>query len=137
MISRKFFEVRANFRHYHCDKNYFQANDEAFAKDLQAAIMASKIDMMRDGTKPKDESKSSLDLKKSKKPMAMSLQAFNNMNLNGEVPGDHSNDPNVKDSFFEDVDKASKLALNREQIRESLQQRYSVSLIVVTFLSLE
>ena len=94
---------------------------------------------MRDGTKPKDESKNSGcsgDLKKSKKPMAMSLQAFNNMNLNGEVSGDHSNDPNVKDSFFEDVDEASKLALNREQIRESLQQRYSVSLIV-TFLSLE
>ena len=99
--------------------------------------MASKIDMMRDGTKPKDESKISVDLKKSKKPIAMSLQAFNNMNMNGEVSGDHSNDPNVKDSFFEDVDEASKLALNREQIRESLQQRYSVSLIVVTFLSLE
>ena len=111
----------------------FQANDETFAKDLQAAIMASKIDMMRDGTKPKDDSKSSGggDLKKSKKPMAMSLQAFNNMNLNGEVSGDQSNDPNVKDNFFEDVDEASKLALNREQIRESLQQRYSVSNSVV------
>ena len=102
--------------------------------------MASKIDMMRDGTKTKDESKNfggGGDLKKSKKPMAMSLQAFNNMNLNGEVPGDHCNDPNVKDNFFKDVDEASKLALNREQIRESLQQRYSVSIIVVTFLSLE
>ena len=86
--------------------------------------------MMRDGTKLKDESKNSLgssDLRKSKKPMAMSLQAFNNMNLNGDVCGDHSNDSNVRDRFFEDVDEASKLALNREQIRESLQQRYSVS----------
>ena len=92
--------------------------------------MASKIDMMREGINgPKDEPKISgvgVELKKSKKPMAMSLQAFNNMNLNGEVPGD-TNDTNVKDSFFEDVDEASKIALNREQIRESLQQRYSVS----------
>lgn len=98
--------------------------DETFAKDLQAAILASKIENMQQKLHQKlsEETK-----KQSKKPIPMSLQDFNKMDLNGG--GEFSQPPeecdNVKETFFEDVEEASKIAFNREQTRESLQQRYS------------
>ena len=56
----------------------------------------------------------------------MSLQAFNNMDLNGAT---HNESPecDMNEKFYADVDEATKIAMNREQIRESLEQRYSVS----------
>ena len=64
--------------------------------------------------------------KSSKKPVAMSLQAFNNMDLNGATPNE-SPECDMNEKFYADVDEATKIAMNREQIRESLEQRYSVS----------
>ena len=67
------------------------------------------------------------DIKKSKKPVAMSLQAFNNMDLNGATPNESPEKCDMDEKFYADVDEATKIAMNREQIRESLEQRYSVS----------
>ena len=112
---------------------FLQMNDETFAKDLQAAILASKIENIQQ--QQAIHQKLLEDTKKqSKKPFPMSLQDFNKMDLNGGGGGDISQQPpeqecdNVKETFFEDVEEASKIAFNREQTRESLQQRYSVSL---------
>ena len=108
-------------------------NDETFAKDLQAAILASKIENIQQ--QQAIHQKLLEDTKKqSKKPIPMSLQDFNKMDLNGGGGGENSQQPpeqecdNLKETFFEDVEEASKIAFNREQTRESLQQRYSVSL---------
>ena len=53
----------------------------------------------------------------------MKLQEFNQLSINKE-----SNTKPVmeNDTFFDDVEEATKMALNREQIKESLQQRYQV-----------
>lgn len=108
-------------------------NDETFAKDLQAAILASKIENIQQ--QQAIHQKLLEDTKKqSKKPIPMSLQDFNKIDLNGGGGGDISQQPpeqkcdNVKETFFEDVEEASKIAFNREQTRESLQQRYSDNL---------
>ena len=108
-------------------------NDETFAKDLQAAILASKIENIQQ--QQAIHQKLLEDTKKqSKKPIPMSLQDFNKMDLNSGGGGEISQQPpeqecdNLKETFFEDVEEASKIAFNREQTRESLQQRYSVSL---------
>jgi len=108
-------------------------NDETFAKDLQAAILASKIENIQQ--QQAIHQKLLEDTKKqSKKPIPMSLQDFNKMDLNGGGGGEISQQPpeqecdNVKETFFEDVEEASKIAFNREQTRESLQQRYSDNL---------
>ena len=61
---------------------YFQIVDEAFSKDLQAAIMASKIENIK--TQKEIHQKVLEETKKqSKKPM--SLQDFNKMDLNGRL----------------------------------------------------
>ena len=58
-----------------------------------------------------------------KKGAKMTLQEFNQLSINKE-----SNAKPVieNDTFFDDVEEATKMALNREQIKESLQQRYQV-----------
>ena len=61
----------------------------------------------------------------------MTLQDFNNLSLNQDATFQpNSNVPTVMETetFFEDVEEATKKALNREQIKESLEQRYNVSL---------
>jgi len=91
--------------------------DEAFAQDLQAAILASKVQYDVDC-----QHKDDLEAKKiAKKGGAkMTLQEFNRLSIEKETK------PSVieSDTFFEDVEEATKMALNREQIKESLQQRY-------------
>ena len=60
----------------------------------------------------------------------MTLQDFNNLSLNQDATSQpNSNVPIVMETetFFEDVEEATKKALNREQIKESLEQRYNVS----------
>ena len=60
----------------------------------------------------------------------MTLQDFNNLSLNQDANFQpNSNVPAVTETetFFEDVEEATKKALNREQIKESLEQRYNVS----------
>ena len=93
--------------------------DEAFAQDLQAAILASKVQYDVDC-----QHKDDLEAKKiAKKGGAkMTLQEFNRLSIEKESK------PSVieSDTFFEDVEEATKMALNREQIKESLQQRYQV-----------
>ena len=68
---------------------------------------------------------------KNKKPAAMTLQAFNNLSLdNGTAtsePTSNSSAVTETENFFEDVEEATKRALNREQVKESLNQRYNVS----------
>ena len=54
----------------------------------------------------------------------MSLEAFNNLSLNGDHSRRRESTNSSDDKFFEDVEEATKRALNREQIKESLQQRY-------------
>ena len=98
--------------------------DQAFAQDLQAAILASKVQYNVD-CKHKDD----LDAKKiAKKGAKMTLQEFNRLSI--EKESKPSNDAIENDTFFEDVEVATKMALNREQIKESLQQRYQVSTFV-------
>merc|ERR1719225_906713 len=59
----------------------------------------------------------------------MTLQAFNNLSLdNGAAtsePTSNSTAVTETENFFEDVEEATKRALNREQVKESLQQRYN------------
>ena len=98
---------------------FFQVTDEAFAQDLQAAILASKVEFDSDC-----KQKEVLEAKKiAKKGAKMTLQEFNQLSINKE-----SNTKPVieNDTFFDDVEEATKMALNREQIKESLQQRYQV-----------
>ena len=61
----------------------------------------------------------------------MTLQAFNNLSLNNGAatsePTSNSIAVTETENFFEDVEEATKRALNREQVKESLQQRYNVS----------
>ena len=98
--------------------------DQAFAQDLQAAILASKVQYNVD-CKHKDD----LDAKKiAKKGAKMTLQEFNRLSI--EKESEPSNDAVENDTFFEDVEVATKMALNREQIKESLQQRYQVSTFI-------
>lgn len=98
--------------------------DQAFAQDLQAAILASKVQYNVD-CKHKDD----LDAKKiAKKGAKMTLQEFNRLSI--EKESKPSNDAIENDTFFEDVEVATKMALNREQIKESLQQRYQVSTFI-------
>ena len=98
-------------------------NDEAFAKDLQAAILASKIENMQQTLHQKlsEETK-----KQSKKPIPMSLQDFNKMDLNGggeiSQPPEECND--VKETFFEDVEEASKIAFNKCFLSKKLEIMY-------------
>ena len=97
----------------------FQVTDEAFAQDLQAAILASKVEFDSDC-----KQKEAVEAKKiAKKGAKMTLQEFNQLSINKE-----SNAKPVieNDTFFDDVEEATKMALNREQIKESLQQRYQV-----------
>ena len=66
----------------------------------------------------------------------MTLQDFNNLSLNQDATSQpNSNVPAVMETetFFEDVEEATKKALNREQIKESLEQRYNVSWQYVFF----
>lgn len=107
-----------------------QVNDQAFAQDLQKAILASKID----AAAPRQKSPPGMTMTTNKgKPAAMSLQDFNNLSLkNGVfVPPAVVPDnppfsvPETENGFFEDVEEATKKALNREQIKESLEQRYN------------
>ena len=57
----------------------------------------------------------------------MSLQSFNNLNVNGDNPsGPKKESPIRDDNFFGNVDEAAKHALMREQMREDLRQRASV-----------
>lgn len=97
------------------------ANDEAFAQDLQAAILASKIQCEMEVKK-----ENSAKFQPSKKA-TMSLQDFNRLDLNGAAGQNCSENSNSLDGdkFWNDVDEATKKALNREQIKESLQQRYN------------
>ena len=93
--------------------------DEAFAQDLQAAILASKVQYDVDA-KQKEE----LNAKKiAKKGAKMTLQEFNRLSIDKESNDRERND-STNETFFEDVEEATKIALNREQIKESLQSRY-------------
>ena len=62
----------------------------------------------------------------------MTLQDFNNLSLNQDANSQPNSNLQTAvtetETFFEDVEEATKKALNREQIKESLEQRYNVSL---------
>ena len=107
-----------------------QATEEAFAQDLQNAILASKVDYVAE-LKKHQNSPPGMSAKNNKKPAAMTLQAFNNLSLNNGAatsePTSNSTAVTETENFFEDVEEATKRALNREQVKESLQQRYNVS----------
>jgi len=103
-----------------------QVNDEAFAQDLQTAILASKIEHVAE-SKKRQNSPPGMS-KQNKKSATMTLQDFNNLSLNQDATSQpNSNVPTVMETetFFEDVEEATKKALNREQIKESLEQRYN------------
>jgi len=108
-----------------------QVNDQAFAQDLQNAILASKMDAAAKGAK--NSQPPGMPMKNNGKPAAMTLQAFNNLSLsNGNFlppPAVPDNppvfEPETEKGFFDDVEEATKKALNREQIKESLEQRYN------------
>ena len=61
----------------------------------------------------------------------MTLQDFNNLSLNQDANSQPNSNLQTAvtetETFFEDVEEATKKALNREQIKESLEQRYNVS----------
>ena len=67
------------------------------------------------------------------KPAAMSLQNFNKLSIDNGifvqppvVPDNLAvSVPENENGFFEDVEEATKKALNREQIKDSLEQRYN------------
>jgi len=105
-----------------------QATEEAFAQDLQNAILASKVDYVAE-LKKHQNSPPGMSAKNNKKPAAMTLQAFNNLSLNNGAatsePTSNSTAVTETENFFEDVEEATKRALNREQVKESLQQRYN------------
>jgi len=103
-----------------------QVNDEAFAQDLQNAILASKIDHVAEPKKSQNGPPGMS--KQNKKSATMTLQDFNNLSLNQDANSQpNSNLPAVTETetFFEDVEEATKKALNREQIKDSLDQRYN------------
>ena len=69
--------------------------------------------------------------KQTKKSATMTLQDFNNLSLNQDANSQPNSNLQTAvtetETFFEDVEEATKKALNREQIKESLEQRYNVS----------
>lgn len=108
-----------------------QVNDQAFAQDLQKAILASKVDAAESANRQK--SPPGMPMTSKGKPAAMSLQAFNNLSVSNGVfvpPPVIQDNPPVhvtenENGFFEDVEEATIKALNREQIKDSLEQRYN------------
>lgn len=104
-----------------------QFTDEAFAQDLQKAILASKMEHKAE-TKKRHSSPPGMS-KQNKKPAAMTLQDFNNLSLNQDAKAQPTVNPNANvmetENFFADVEEATRIALNREQIKESLEQRYN------------
>lgn len=102
-----------------------QVNDEAFAQDLQNAILASKIEHV---AKKRQNSPPGMS-KQNKKSATMTLQDFNNLSLNQDANSQPNSNLQTAvtetETFFEDVEEATKKALNREQIKESLEQRYN------------
>lgn len=106
------------------------ANDETFAQELQAAILASKVQYDLESTKPESPVKNTAKISGGGgvKKGTMSLQDFNRLCLESEQPigsGMNKRKESVnEDSFFVEVEEATKKALNREQIKESLKQRY-------------
>ena len=95
------------------------ANDEAFAQELQAAILASKLQYNVEASE-----KIEIQEKSKCKKATMTLQDFNKLSLGEGVEKPLSPKKVVNENFFEDVEEATKKALNREQIKESLHQRY-------------
>ena len=106
-----------------------QVNDEAFAQDLQNAILASKIEHVAESKKSQNGPPGMS--KQTKKSATMTLQDFNNLSLNQDANSQPNSNLQTAvtetETFFEDVEEATKKALNREQIKESLEQRYNVS----------
>jgi len=104
-----------------------QVNDEAFAQDLQNAILASKIDHVAESKKSQNGPPGMS--KQNKKSATMTLQDFNNLSLNQDANSQPNSNLQTAvtetETFFEDVEEATKKALNREQIKESLEQRYN------------
>ena len=92
-------------------------NDEEAGKDLDKASKANKTSVASSND---DDLKAKKIAKKG--GAKMTLQEFNRLSIEKESK------PSVieSDTFFEDVEEATKMALNREQIKESLQQRYQV-----------
>ena len=112
-----------------------QVNDEAFAQDLQNAILASKIEHVAESKKSQNGPPGMS--KQTKKSATMTLQDFNNLSLNQDANSQPNSNLQTAvtetETFFEDVEEATKKALNREQIKESLEQRYNVSWQYVFF----
>ena len=101
-----------------------QVNDEAFAQELQSAILASKLEFNQKNTQEKQQNPE----KSKKSKNTLSLQEFNaGYQKTPEKKAVEEESLTSKDKFFEDVEEATKKALNREQIRESLLQRFNVS----------
>jgi hypothetical protein len=104
-----------------------QVNDEAFAQDLQNAILASKIEHVAESKKSQNGPPGMS--KQNKKSATMTLQDFNNLSLNQDANSQPNSNLQTAvtetETFFEDVEEATKKALNREQIKESLEQRYN------------
>ena len=85
--------------------------DEAFAQDLQAAILASKVQYDVDAKQKEDFNAKKI----AKKGAKMTLQEFNQLSIGKETNGRERTD-STNDTFFEDVEEATKIALNRSSL---------------------
>jgi hypothetical protein len=110
--------------------------NETYASELHAAILASKVDFRVEQKRRQSESSNPDDKNKiktnkdGKKITTMSLDAFNNLSVDGKSPKKQRtiskstvDYPDNGDNFFDELEEATKKALIREEVKESLKQR--------------